>query len=100
MYLTKRRSLVADMLALHSYYGPIFVEELLKEGMPTELQYLPVIESAINPNAVSRAGAAGPWQFMPCNGQRARNGSQLADRRRRDARLSSRNAARYLKTAL
>ena len=38
MYVNKRRSLVADMLALHSYYGPIFVEELLKEGMPTELQ--------------------------------------------------------------
>ena len=65
MYLTKKRTLVADMLALHSYYGPIFVEELIKEGMPTELQYLPVIESAINPNAISRAGAAGLWQFMP-----------------------------------
>ena len=64
MYLGKRRNLVSDMLALHNYYGNIFVEELLKEGMPTELQYLPVIESAINPNAVSKAGAAGLWQFM------------------------------------
>lgn len=97
MYLTKRRSLVADMLALHSYYGPIFVEELLKEGMPTELQYLPVIESAINPNAVSRAGAAGLWQFMPATAKGlGMEVNSLIDERR-DARLSSRNAARYLK---
>ena len=97
MYLTKRRSLVADMLALHSYYGPIFVEELLKEGMPTELQYLPVIESAINPNAVSRAGAAGLWQFMPATAKGlGMEVNSLIDERR-DPRLSSRNAARYLK---
>lgn len=97
MYLTKRRSLVADMLALHSYYGPIFVEELLKEGMPTELQYLPVIESAINPNAVSRAGAAGLWQFMPATAKGlGMEVNSLIDERR-DPRMSSRNAARYLK---
>lgn len=97
MYVNKRRSLVADMLALHSYYGPIFVEELLKEGMPTELQYLPMIESAINPNAVSRAGAAGLWQFMPATAKGlGMEVNSLIDERR-DARLSSRNAARYLK---
>lgn len=97
MYLTKKRGLVADMLALHSYYGPIFVEELIKEGMPTELQYLPVIESAINPNAISRAGAAGLWQFMPATAKGlGMEVNSLVDERR-DARLSSRNAARYLK---
>lgn len=97
MYLNKKRGLVADMLALHSYYGPIFVEELIKEGMPTELQYLPVIESAINPNAISRAGAAGLWQFMPATAKGlGMEVNSLVDERR-DARLSSRNAARYLK---
>ncbi len=65
MYLTRRRTLVADMVALHNYYGNIFVEELIKEKMPVELQYLPVIESALNPNAVSKAGAVGLWHFMP-----------------------------------
>lgn len=97
MYLNKKRTLVADMLALHSYYGPIFVEELVKEGMPTELQYLPVIESAINPNAISRAGAAGLWQFMPATAKGlGMEVNSLIDERR-DPRLSSRNAARYLK---
>lgn len=97
MYLNKKRGLVADMLALHSYYGPIFVEELIKEGMPTELQYLPVIESAINPNAISRACAAGLWQFMPATAKGlGMEVNSLVDERR-DARLSSRNAARYLK---
>ncbi|MCM1356225.1 MAG: transglycosylase SLT domain-containing protein [Staphylococcus sp.] len=97
MYLNKKRGLVADMLALHSYYGPIFVEELIKEGMPTELQYLPVIESAIDPNAISRAGAAGLWQFMPATAKGlGMEVNSLVDERR-DPRLSSRNAARYLK---
>lgn len=97
MYIGKRRALVADMLALHSYYGPIFVEELLKEGVPTELQYLPVIESAINPNAVSRAGAVGLWQFMPATAKGlGMEVNSLIDERC-DARLSSRYAARYLK---
>lgn len=97
MYLNKKRTLVADMIALHSYYGPIFVEELVKEGMPTELQYLPVIESAINPNAISRAGAAGLWQFMPATAKGlGMEVNSLIDERR-DPRLSSRNAARYLK---
>ncbi len=97
MYLTKRRGLVADMLALHNYYGRFFEEELLKEGMPIELEYLPVIESAINPNAVSKAGAVGLWQFMPATAKGlGMEVNSLVDERR-DPRLSSRNAARYLK---
>ena len=97
MYITKRRGLVADMLALHNYYGRIFEEELLKLGMPLELEYLPVIESAINPNAVSRAGAVGLWQFMPATAKGlGMEINSLVDERR-DPRSSSRNAARYLK---
>ncbi|MCM1521097.1 MAG: transglycosylase SLT domain-containing protein [Muribaculaceae bacterium] len=97
MYLGRKRGLVADMVALHNYYGVIFEEELLKEGMPVELEYLPVIESAINPNAVSRAGAVGLWQFMPATAKGlGMEVNSLVDERR-DPRMSSRNAARYLK---
>lgn len=96
-YLGPRREMVADMLALHNYYGDIFVEELLKEGLPLELQYLPVIESALNPNAVSRAGAAGLWQFMPATAAGlGLEVNSLVDQRR-DPRVASRNAVRYLK---
>ena len=97
MYINKRRSLVADMLALHSYYGRFFEEELLKEGMPMELEYLPVIESAINPNAVSKAGAVGLWQFMPATAKGLDMEINSLVDERRDPRISSRNAAKYLK---
>ena len=97
MHLGKRRGLVADMLALHNYYGKIFIEELVKEGLPLELQYLPVIESAINPNAVSRAGAGGLWQFMPATATGlGMEVNSLVDQRR-DPRMSSRYAAKFLK---
>ncbi|MDE5786539.1 MAG: lytic transglycosylase domain-containing protein, partial [Duncaniella sp.] len=97
MYLTKKRTLVADMLALHNYYGRIFLEELEKQGMPTALQYLPVIESALNPNAVSKAGAAGLWQFMIATAKgMGMEVNSLVDERR-DPYLSSRKAAEYLK---
>ena len=97
MYLGKRRKLVSNMLALHNYYGHIFIEEIERAGVPHELQYLPVIESAINPVAVSRAGATGLWQFMP----KTATGlgmeiNSLVDERC-DPRVSSANAVKYLK---
>ena len=63
MYAKKSRS-VSVMLGLAKYYFPMFEETLDKYNCPLELKYLAVIESALNPTAVSRAGATGLWQFM------------------------------------
>ena len=63
-----RRS-VSYMLGAQNFYMPIFEEALESYGLPLELKYLPVIESALNPRAVSRVGATGLWQFMYATGK-------------------------------
>lgn len=68
-YANRRRTQVERMLGLSRYYFPIFEQKLSAAGMPLELRYLPVIESALNPSATSRVGAAGLWQFMPATGR-------------------------------
>jgi len=69
LYTHKRRDLVEKMLGLSDYYFPIIEQILDAKQMPLELKYLPVIESALNPNAVSRVGATGMWQFMYYTGK-------------------------------
>ncbi len=64
MYAFKRRSTVSRLMALAQYYYPIFEEQLDKYNLPLELKHLAIIESALNPNARSWAGASGLWQFM------------------------------------
>ena len=64
LYSEKMPTKMAHMLALADYYMPIFEETFNKYDMPQELKYMAVIESALNPVAVSRAGAKGMWQFM------------------------------------
>lgn len=68
-YATRNRSLVSYMLGIGEYYMPMIEAEIDKYNMPHELKYLPVIESALNPKAVSRAGAKGLWQFMFATGK-------------------------------
>jgi membrane-bound lytic murein transglycosylase D len=64
MYAVRKRVLVSKVLGLSEMYFPMFEESLAKYGLPLELKYLAVIESALNPSAKSRAGAMGLWQFM------------------------------------
>jgi membrane-bound lytic murein transglycosylase D len=52
------------MLGMQEFYMPIIEEEIDRQGIPHELKYLPIIESALNPKAVSRASAKGLWQFI------------------------------------
>ncbi len=69
LYTVRRRELVQNMLGLSKYYFPMIEQELDARQMPMELKYLPIIESALNPKAYSRAGASGLWQFMYYTGK-------------------------------
>lgn len=96
-YTKRGRAQVAGLLGLSLYYMPIFEQALEEEGLPMELKYLPVIESGLDPNAVSKHGAAGLWQFMVGTGKGlGMEVSSLVDERR-DPYISSKKAAKYLK---
>lgn len=97
MYTGRKRSLVESMLGMSLYYMPIFEQAIEKEGIPIELKYLPVIESAMNPDAVSRAGAVGLWQIMLPTGRGLGLEINTLVDERRDPVRSSEAAARYLR---
>ncbi len=90
------RNSVSYMLGAQNFYMPIFEEALDTYGLPLELKYLPVIESALNPCAVSRVGATGLWQFMIKTAKKyGLTVNSLVDERR-DPIKSSYAAAHYL----
>jgi membrane-bound lytic murein transglycosylase D len=64
VYTQQRRESVEVMIGLSDYYFPKIEEIFESYGLPTELKYMAIIESALNPRAVSRVGATGMWQFM------------------------------------
>ena len=64
LYIFKRKEQIGKMLGLSKYYFPIFEKALKETGIPEEIKFITVVESALNPHAVSRSGAVGPWQFM------------------------------------
>lgn len=64
LYVLNRRDQVARMLGLSKIYFPVFDQIFSQYGIPPEVKYLAIIESALNPHAVSRMGATGMWQFM------------------------------------
>ena len=98
-YLQQRPDQVSKLLTLSDYYFPVFEEYLDKNSMPLELKYLPIIESALNPNAKSPAGAVGLWQFMYYTAKEygLRINSYLDERK--DIYKSTDAACRYLKKA-
>ena len=96
-YSGRLRHSVSYMLGASNFYMPIFEQALETYQLPLELKYLPVIESALNPTAVSRVGATGLWQFMLATGKMyGLNVNTLVDERRGPIK-SSYAAARYLK---
>ncbi len=97
LYTEKRRDLMEVMLGMSAYYFPMFEEELDRQNMPLELKYLPVIESALNPKAMSRVGANGLWQFM--YGTARQMGLEITSfvDERRDPARSTEAAVKYFK---
>ena len=97
MYAGRLRNQVSFMLSACNFYMPIFEEALDAYNLPLELKYLPIIESALNPSAVSRAGASGLWQFMLATGKMYGLDSNSLVDERRDPIKATWAAARYLK---
>jgi membrane-bound lytic murein transglycosylase D len=97
LYTIKKRHQVEVMMGMSTYYFPIFEQVLGANNLPLELKYLPIIESALNATAVSRAGAAGLWQFMIATGRMyGLEISSLVDERLSPIKATN-AAARFLK---
>ncbi|MBS1636015.1 MAG: transglycosylase SLT domain-containing protein [Bacteroidetes bacterium] len=98
LYTIRKRELVSRMMGLAQLYYPMFEEIFDKHNMPLELKHLAVIESALNPNARSRAGAVGLWQFMyPTGKMYGLNVTSYIDERS-DVYKATESAAEYLQS--
>lgn len=97
LYAVRKRNFSGRILGLTKIYFPLFEEILLKLDMPLELKNLAIIESALNPSAVSRVGATGLWQFMYPTGKMYGLEVNTFIDERRDPIKSTYAAANYLK---
>ncbi len=96
-YTTTHRGITKRMLGESKYYFPMIERELERQGLPLELKFLSVVESALNPTAVSRVGATGLWQFMLNTGRHyGLEISSMVDQRR-NPEEATRAACAYLK---
>ena len=83
-------------MAISEYYFPIFEEAFAKQNVPLEIKYLAVVESALNPKAVSRVGATGLWQFMYQTGKQYNLNIDSYVDDRSDPLKASEAAAQYM----
>lgn len=97
--LTKSKTQVGKMLGLSNYYFPVYEKVFRELGLPEELKFLSVVESALNPQAVSRVGATGPWQFMFGTAKAYGLTINKEVDERKDPVRASKAAAAYLKDA-
>ncbi len=98
LYAVRKRELVSRVMGLSQLYYPMFEEVFDKHNIPLELKHLAVIESALNPNARSRCGATGLWQFMyPTGKMYGLNVNSYIDERS-DVYKATEAAAEYLKS--
>ena len=97
VYTIRQRDKFTAVLGLMDYYFPMFEDVFDSYGIPAELKYLAIIESALNPNAVSRVGATGLWQFMYSTGRMYGLTINSVVDERRDPLKSTHAAARYIR---
>jgi membrane-bound lytic murein transglycosylase D len=95
-YLKYRKRSFERLMAISEYYFPLFEEALAKENVPLEIKYLAVVESALNPKAVSGMGATGLWQFMYQTGKQYNLKIDSFIDERSDPLKSSAAAAKYM----
>ncbi len=96
-YTTRLRTMLPSVLGVANFYFPIIEEALDAYGLPLELKALPIVESAMNPTALSRAGASGLWQFMLTTGKVYGLKSNSIVDERRDPVKSTWAAVAYLR---
>ncbi|RFZ95681.1 LysM peptidoglycan-binding domain-containing protein [Mucilaginibacter conchicola] len=96
---SRRKDDMGRMLGLSRYYFPIYEKAFADAGIPDEIKYLSIVESALNPNAISKVGAAGPWQFMSETAKIYGLAMTEYVDERRDPVQASNAAAAYLKDA-
>lgn len=96
IYVNRQKGRISQMLGLSQYYFPIYKKVFENRNVPEELKYISVIESSLNPQAVSHMGATGPWQFLYEVGKLY--GLEISDRvdERKDPLLAANAAASHL----
>ena len=97
-FLKNRKKSFGRLMAISEYYFPMFEEALAKQNIPLEIKYLAIVESALNPKAVSRMGATGLWQFMYQTGKQYNLKIDSYVDERSDPLKSSEAAANYMAT--
>ena len=95
-FVVKNRPYVRNVMAKSTFYFPLMEEKLAKYNLPLELKYLSIVESGLNPQAISRAGAGGLWQFMPYTGRSYGLHQDWYIDERFDPELATEAACRYL----
>ena len=96
-FLKNRKRAFERLMGVSQFYFPIFEESLAAQNIPLEIKYLAVVESALNPRAVSRVGATGLWQFMYQTGKQYGLKVDTYEDERSDPLKASKAATQYMK---
>jgi membrane-bound lytic murein transglycosylase D len=97
-YTVRNRDYIKMVLARKDKYFPLFEQTLSKHEIPTEIQFLSIVESGLDPKIKSRVGAMGLWQFMPATGKMYNMHVNQDIDDRMDPDMSTEAAAKYLKS--